>query len=148
MKDKSCAYCMTWDDPSLMDAFGIPLKELDHSYLILFKEQSHLGRVIVAAKQHVDDISDLSRQDALDYLSDVRRVAKALRNEFKPQKLNFGAYGDLMHHLHFHLVPKYESDPYEWGDVFAMNPGRTLLTKDEYDALGKRIVAAVDAVSD
>ena len=25
MKDETCAYCMTWDDPSLMDAYGIPL---------------------------------------------------------------------------------------------------------------------------
>ncbi len=45
MKDETCAYCMTWDDPSLMDAYGIPLAELDNSNLILFKEQSHPGRV-------------------------------------------------------------------------------------------------------
>lgn len=144
MKDEKCAYCMAWDDPSLMDAYGIPLAELENSNLILFKEQSHPGRVIVAAKQHVDDISDLSEEEALAYLADVRRVAAALHKAFAPQKINFGAYGDLMHHLHFHLVPKYENDEFEWGDVFAMNPGRTALTAEEYDAMGKKILAALE----
>lgn len=143
MKDEKCAYCMAWDDPSLMDAYGIPLAELENSNLILFKEQSHPGRVIVAAKQHVDDISDLTEDEALAYMADVRRVAAALHRAFAPQKINFGAYGDLMHHLHFHLVPKYENDEYEWGDVFAMNPGRVALTPEEYDELGKKILAAL-----
>ncbi len=144
MKDEKCAYCMAWDDPSLMDAYGIPLAELENSNLILFKEQSHPGRVIVAAKQHVDDISDLTEDEALAYMADVRRVAAALHRAFAPQKINFGAYGDLMHHLHFHLVPKYENDEYEWGDVFAMNPGRVSLTPEEYDELGKKILAALE----
>ena len=36
-----------------------------------------------------------------------------------------------MHHLPLHLVPKYESDPYEHGDAFAANSGRVALwTRD------------------
>ena len=31
---------------------------------------------------------------------------------FNPDKVNYGAYGDTGHHLHFHLVPKYK-DGYE-----------------------------------
>lgn len=149
MKDETCSYCMTWDDPSIMDGFGIPLKELDNSHFILFKEQSHPGRVIVAAKQHVDDISDLSEEEALAYLADVRLVTKALHKAFNPDKINFGAYGDLMHHLHFHLVPKYSDDEYEWGDVFAMNEHRTEYpdNPEVYEELGEKILAALDEVS-
>ena len=68
------------------------------------------------------------------------RVAKALHKAFHPDKINYGAYGDTGHHLHFHLVPKYR-DGYEWGGVFAMNPGRTLLTDAEYAEL----IAAIKA---
>jgi diadenosine tetraphosphate (Ap4A) HIT family hydrolase len=39
-----------------------------------------------------------------------------------------------MHHLHFHLVPKYK-DGFEWGGVFAMNPHEVTLTQEEYDEL-------------
>ena len=51
---------------------------------------------------------------------------------FSPTKINYGAYGDAGHHLHFHLVPKYADDEFEWGGVFAMNPKRKFLSDDEY----------------
>ena len=51
-----------------------------------------------------------------------------------PNKVNYGAYGDTGCHLHMHLVPKYENE-FEWGGVFAMNPGQTYLTQEEYDKM-------------
>ena len=45
-----CSYCMCGTDNTLVDAFGIPMFDLPASKLILFKEQSHKGRVIVASK--------------------------------------------------------------------------------------------------
>lgn len=44
MTDKNCAYCM---EGELVEAFGIKICELQSSKVYLFKEQSHLGRVIV-----------------------------------------------------------------------------------------------------
>lgn len=49
---------------------------------------------------------------------------------FNPDKVNYVAYGDTGHHLHFHLVPKYK-DGYEWGSVFAKNPGEKTLSDEE-----------------
>lgn len=133
--DQNCSYCA---EGALLDAFGIKICELPMSKVILFKEQSHPGRVIVACKQHVDDITDLSKDDRIAFLEDVNRVAEVLHKIFHPDKINFGAYGDTMHHLHFHLVPKYR-DGYEWGGVFAMNPKERFLTDDEYRDLIDRI---------
>ncbi|MBQ3790310.1 MAG: HIT family protein [Lachnospiraceae bacterium] len=129
--EENCSYCA---EGALLDAFGIKICELPMSKVILFKEQSHRGRVIVACKQHVDDITDLSREDRIAFLEDVNRVAEVLHELFKPDKINFGAYGDTMHHLHFHLVPKYR-DGYEWGGVFAMNPKERFLSEAEYGEL-------------
>ena len=64
----------------------------------------------------------------------LNRTAEALHELFHPDKINFGAYGDTMHHLHFHLVPKYR-DGFEWGGVFAMNPGREKLAPEGYEEL-------------
>lgn len=141
MKDVSCAYCMIGENDELVDAFGIPVCDLPASRLILFKEQSHRGRCIVASKSHVDDISDLDESESAAFMADVRRVAAAMHRAFSPAKINFGAYGDTMHHLHFHLVPKYQDDPFEFGDVFAMNPGRVTLTDDEYAELAETLKA-------
>ena len=129
--DQNCSYCA---EGELLDAFGIKICELPMSKVILFKEQSHRGRVIVACKQHVDDITQLSEADRTAYLEDVNHVAEVLHRLYHPDKINFGAYGDTMHHLHFHLVPKYR-DGFEWGGVFAMNPQQTFLEQDEYQQM-------------
>ena len=46
------------------------------------------------------------------------------------------------YHLHFHLVPKYQ-DRFEWGTPFAMNPGKTYLTEEEYGDMIEKIKAAL-----
>ena len=112
--DKNCAYCM---EGELVAKFGIKICELKTSKVYLFKEQSHEGRVIVAHKTHIGDMTELSDEDRNDYFADVAKVSRALREAFHPDKINYGAYGDTGHHLHFHLVPKYK-DGYEWGGVF------------------------------
>ena len=128
---KNCAYC---SEGELLDAFGIKIGELPMSKVILFKEQSHHGRVIVACKRHVDDITMLQREERIQFMEDVNHTAEILHELFHPDKINFGAYGDTMHHLHFHLVPKYK-DGFEWGGVFAMNPGQKKLSSEEYDEM-------------
>lgn len=133
--DENCSYCA---EGALLDAFGIKIGELPMSKVILFKEQSHRGRVIVACKRHVDDITDLTKEERVQFMEDVNHVAEILHEVFHPDKINFGAYGDTMHHLHFHLVPKYK-DGYEWGGVFAMNPHEKELTQPEYEELMKLI---------
>ena len=69
-------------------------------------------------------------------------AAKAIHAAFHPDKLNYGAYGDTGCHLHVHLVPKYR-DGFEWGGVFAMNPGQTKLTDAQYAEMIGKIKAAL-----
>ena len=135
MKDSNCGYCMGGE---LLDAFGIPICELSVSTLILFKEQSHPGRCIVAYKDHVSELVNLSEEERNAFFADVARAAKAIHAAFHPDKVNYGAYGDTGCHLHFHLVPKYK-DQYEWGGVFAMNPGVVKLTDAEYAEMIEKI---------
>ena len=104
MKDQNCAYCMREENPVLLDTFGIFICELSVSDLILFKEQSHPGRCIVAYKGHISELVDLTDEERNAFFSDVAKAAKAIHAAFHPDKINYGAYGDTMQHLHFHLV--------------------------------------------
>lgn len=135
MLDCNCGYCMGGD---ILSGFGIKICDLDVSQLILFKEQSHPGRVIVAYKDHVSELIDISAEERDRFFSDVARASRALHKAFHPDKVNYGAYGDGGCHLHFHLVPKYDSE-FEWGVPFAMNPGKTYLSDAEYDEMIQKI---------
>ena len=139
MVDQNCAYCM---EGELVAKFGIKICELDFSKLYLFKEQSHKGRVIVACKKHVSEIIELSEAERNAFFADVEHVAEALHKAFSPDKVNYGAYGDTGHHLHFHLVPKY-MDGFEWNGVFAMNPEQKYLTDAEYAEIIEAIKSAL-----
>ena len=141
MKDQNCAYCMRQEKPELLDAFGIYICDLSVSSLILFKEQSHPGRCIVAYKDHVSELVNISDEERNAFFADVARAAKAIHAAFHPDKVNYGAYGDTGCHLHFHLVPKYKEDDFEWGGVFAMNPGRKTLSKAEYAEMIEKLKA-------
>ena len=76
-------------------------------------------------------MNELTAEERAAYFEDVARVARAIMAAFHPDKVNYGAYGDTGHHLHFHLCPKYK-DEFEWGGVFLMNPDKKYLTDAEY----------------
>lgn len=136
--DQNCAYCMRGE---LLDAFGIYICDLSEvSSLILFKEQSHPGRCVVAYKGHVSELIDISDEDRNTFFADVARASRAIHAAFKPNKVNYAAFGDTGCHLHFHLVPKYENE-FEWGGIFQMNPGKTLLSDAEYAEVIEKIKA-------
>ena len=135
MKDTNCGYCMRGE---LLDKFGIFICDLRVSSLILFKEQSKPGRVIVAYKDHVSEIVNITEEERNLFFADVAQVANALHKAFHPKKVNYGAYGDTGCHLHFHLVPKYEGGD-EFGGVFQMNPDKVYLTEAEYAEMIQKI---------
>jgi len=137
MKDCNCGYCMGGE---ILAGFGIKICDLAVSRLILFKEQSHPGRVIVAYKDHVSELTDISDEERNQFFADVAMASKAVHKAFSPDKVNYGAYGDGGCHLHFHLVPKYEGE-FEWGTPFAMNPARVTLSDEEYDDMIAKIKA-------
>lgn len=138
--DQNCAYCVHGEP---LAVFGIYVCDLsDFSSLYLFKEQSHPGRVIVAPKQHIEDLTELTDAERNTFFADVAHASRAIKAAFHPAKVNYGAFNDKGHHLHFHLVPKYV-DEFEFGGVFAMNPGRVTLTDAEYDAMIEKIKAAL-----
>ena len=139
-KDATCAYCM---EGELVARFGIKICEMDTCKVYLFKEQSHPGRVILAHKKHVGDTTELTAQERAAYFEDIAKVSTVLQKLFNPQKINYGAYGDTGHHLHFHLVPKYK-DEFEWGGVFLMNPDKKYLTDAEYADMAAKIRAGIE----
>ncbi|MBR1478360.1 MAG: HIT family protein [Lachnospiraceae bacterium] len=138
-KDPNCGYCVGGEP---LAKFGIKICDLKVSQLILFKEQTKPGRCIVAYKDHVSEMVDISEEEMHLFMDDVVHAARAIHKAFKPDKVNYGAYGDTGCHLHMHLCPKYK-DGDEWGGIFQMNPQKTFLTDAEYEEMIKKIKEAL-----
>lgn len=140
MLDQNCAYCMKGD---LVAKFGYFCCEMESSNVYIFKEQSHPGRVIVAHKKHVSEIIELTDEERNQFFKDINTVSNAIHKVFNPDNVNYGAYGDTGHHLHFHLVPKYKDD-FEWNGVFLMNPGLKIASDAECEEIAKKLRAAMN----
>ena len=126
--NNDCMYCM---EDERRNQLMIEIAQLEVSTVFLFKEQTYKGRCNVVYKDHVKELFHLDEQDLTSFMKDVKKVAEAIDKAFGPNKINYGAYGDTLHHLHMHVVPKYEGKE-NWGSTFEMNPGNIYLTDQEY----------------
>ena len=126
--NNDCMYCM---EDERRNQLMIEIAQLEVSTVFLFKEQTYKGRCNVVYKNHVKELFHLEDQELTSFMKDVKKVAEAVDKAFGPNKINYGAYGDTLHHLHMHVVPKYEGKE-NWGSTFEMNPGNIYLTDQEY----------------
>lgn len=138
-KSNDCLYCQRNE---LQKSLMIEITDLKVSTLFLFKEQSHPGRCVVAYKDHVNELFELSVNERNDFMEDVCHVAETMQKVFSPSKINYGAYSDKLPHLHFHLVPKYEGG-LGFGGTFEMNPQKTYLSEKEYAEMIQKISNAL-----
>ncbi|KDN54023.1 HIT family protein [Flavobacterium seoulense] len=134
-----CLYCQ---ENETLHNLMIKITDLKVSQLFLFKEQSYTGRLNVVYKDHGVEFHELSDEQRNAFMDDVNTTANAIAKAFNPDKINYGAFSDKLSHLHFHIVPKY-ADGYGFGNVFEMNPNKTLLSDAEYDALIEKIKAVL-----
>ena len=134
---KECLYCT---NNETLHNLMIECAQLRVSRAFLFKEQSYRGRCLVAYKDHVNDLNELSDEDRNAFMADVAQVTRAMQKAFNPVKINYGAYSDKLSHLHFHLAPKYEGG-LDFGGTFQMNPQKVYLSDAEYAELIEKIKA-------
>lgn len=84
MIDKNCSYCM---EGELVAKFGIKICELNASKVYLFKEQSHKGRVIVASKHHVSEMTELSEEERNAFLQMLIMLLRRFTKHFHQIRL-------------------------------------------------------------
>ncbi|MBP1082178.1 HIT family protein [Bacillus capparidis] len=113
----------------------IEITKLNVSTLYLNKDQTHKGRCIIAFDRHVRELFQLKQEERYYFIEDISNVAKVLDQLFHPDKINFAIYGDLVSHLHIHVVPKVKDSP-EWGEAFVNSPkSKKYLSQKNYDDL-------------
>ena len=84
--------------------------DLPFSRLYLAKNQFVKGYCILICRRHVIEVHELSRQERADYFDDVAFVAKVLQSIFQADKMNYNILGNLVPHLHTHILPRYFTD--------------------------------------
>ena len=87
--------------------------EDEHTLAFMDLGQVNPGHVLVAVKAHAENLYALNDAQAGAVLRTAARVARAIRDAFKPEGLsvyqaNGKAAGQTVFHYHVHLVPRHE----------------------------------------
>jgi ribonuclease R len=86
---KECLYCQ---NNETLHNLMIEIAQLSVSRVFLFKEQTYRGRCLVAYKDHVNDLNELSDEDRNAFMADVTRVTRAMQKA-RYSTHNIGHYG-------------------------------------------------------
>ena len=79
--------------------------------MFLHEDQFFPGYVLLVLRRHVTELYDLPAPERATLMEEVSRVAQALARVFRPVKMNYELLGNLVPHIHWHLVPRLATDP-------------------------------------
>jgi diadenosine tetraphosphate (Ap4A) HIT family hydrolase len=80
--------------------------------------------VLVPAKPNLSEIIDLGVADRATLIEEIALVSTAMRDVFRPTKLNVGAFGNVVPQLHVHVIARFTSDDAWPGLVWGTTPER------------------------
>ena len=150
----------TWDDLATgrvtcsMDApreesneFRHFVRKLDVSSLYLERNQNYRGHcVLIYDLGHATRVDQLSAEQWIALAGDIRAAEVAIHKTFQPDHMNVESLGNVMPHLHWHIIPRYKNDG-RWGaPIWTENLNdmpRKVLEAHEYETLASRINEAL-----
>ncbi len=113
----------------------LTIREFTYSIARLNRDQYFKGYTFLVFKQHATELYQLKKREREGFMTEMVRVADALAQVFKPDKMNYELLGNKMPHLHWHLIPRYKSEPF-WGDpVWSNEHFERRLSFKEYQKL-------------
>ncbi len=127
MTTPECPMCRRWDEEN-----DLRIIQLKHSFVTLNRDQFFPGYVLLFTKTHVTELFHLHSQVRAELMDEVSRVAEALQGVFRPDKINYELLGNMVPHMHWHLVPRFASEPLWPRPIWAEPHEEVLLSPDEY----------------
>lgn len=113
-KPQGCVFCSKSSENR--DAVNTILYRGRQSFVILNAYPYSPGHLMVVPYRHLSDISQLSDEEAREFMDITRRCVRILTAVIAPQGLNIGvnqgeaAGAGIADHLHQHIVPRWSGD--------------------------------------
>jgi diadenosine tetraphosphate (Ap4A) HIT family hydrolase len=80
--------------------------------VVLAGEPDVPGFTRVIANTHAAEMSDLSPATREHIMRVVFRIEEIVRVVFSPVKINLASLGNVVPHVHWHVVPRFADDPF------------------------------------
>jgi len=107
---------------------GCPLCESDGGLLVFKNKQLRVIQAVEAGfpafyrvvwNAHVAEFSDLLSEERNACINAVVTVEQVLREHLKPSKINLATLGNMVPHLHWHVIARFDWDSHFPGSVWS-----------------------------
>jgi len=127
----------------------LKVAKLPASTLYLDRNQTYRGHCqLVYDGAHVEGLEQLDAAEYARLSQDLRQAALAICAVQRPDRMNYVSLGNVVPHVHWHLVPRYREDP-RWGAPIYTTDMRdmrvTRLEEAEYRDIAGRIRKEIEA---
>ncbi len=122
-----CPMCQRWEHDS-----DLRIIEMKHSYVVLNRDQFFPGYTLLFTKIHAIELFQLDQAVRSELMEEVSRVAQALHSVFAPDKINYELLGNMVPHIHWHIVPRFASEALWPRPIWAEQHDEVLMTPEEY----------------
>lgn len=119
--------CCCWHDDA-----DLQVVELEQSYVVLNRDQFFPGYTVLFTRRQVTELFHLEQSVRSALMEEVSMVAKALSTTFNSAKINYELLGNMVPHIHWHIVPRFISEPLWPRPIWAAEHDQLLLTPGEY----------------
>lgn len=129
---ENCPACEQFRSDKKDDEHLLYICDLPFSRLYLAKNQFVKGYCVLICRSHVIEPYELSKKERASYFDDLALAASALQKVFKADKMNYNLLGNIIPHLHTHILPRYFTDS---APNRPIDPGlkKVSLTQSEYE---------------
>jgi diadenosine tetraphosphate (Ap4A) HIT family hydrolase len=114
-------------------AFPDFIAELKSCYVILGDQQLYRGYCVLFANLHATELYLMPEDAARLLFDEMRLVAEAIAAVVKPWKMNYECLGNSEPHVHWHLLPRYETDEMRRGPIWLRPESERKVALDEND---------------
>lgn len=107
------------------------------------KEPGFPGFTRVIWHDHVREMTDLAVPDRLHLMEVVWVVETTLREQLTPTKINLAQFGNMVPHVHWHVIPRWFQDERFPDAVWAAARSRTREHTDAWETLRAAITLKI-----
>jgi diadenosine tetraphosphate (Ap4A) HIT family hydrolase len=87
--------------------------------VVLVDDANYPGFCRVIWNAHVKEMTDLPVPERNELMAAVWIVEQAVRDVMAPHKINLASFGNMVPHMHWHIIPRYEDDAHFPNPVWA-----------------------------
>lgn len=111
--------------------------------VIAVDDADYPGFCRVILNRHEREMSDLPAEEQMTLMRIVLAVESAVREVCRPDKINLASFGNMVPHVHWHVIPRWRDDRHfpnpVWGAAQREGEKRTVVRGELKAAIGRHL---------